>query len=188
MRGFHFRHPPQPHHVGWSRNSSIPQRGRRNGTRRTFSHRASCVGSRAPNRSKSSIGDTIPESQRTPFPLDEHLVHKSSFFGPIDITTLKKKVLIPCTSFEVLAASLWRARTMALRLDPSDELRFMFPVNLRVRMSPYLPAGYYGNVLVYPAVLSTVKKLCESPLCYAVELVKKAKAKATANISNRWPI
>ena len=138
--------------------------------------------------------DTVPESQRTLFPADEQLVHKSFFFGPKDISTLKRKVPIPCTSFEVLVAFIWRARTIALCLDPDDELRFMFYINVRSKMGPNFPAGYYGNVLVHPVVLSSVKKLCESPLSYAVELIKKAKAtakyiKSVANLMalREWP-
>lgn len=123
--------------------------------------------------------DTIPESQRTQFPPDEQLVHKAFFFGPREIAALKCQVPFPCTSFEVLAASVWRARTVALRLDPNDELRFMFTNNLRSRMYPPLPEGYYGNVFVYPAILSSARQLCDSPLGFAVDLVKKAKAEAT---------
>jgi hypothetical protein len=34
--------------------------------------------------------------------------------------------------------------------------------------------GYYGNASAFPSTVSTVKLLCENPLGYAVELVKKA--------------
>lgn len=124
--------------------------------------------------------DTIPESKRAlMFAPNVELVEKSFFFGPNEITALKQQVPFPCTSFEVLAASMWRARAIALRLDPDDEIRFMFNINVRSKMSPMLPTSYYGNVFVYPAIISTVRKLFESPLSYAVELVKEAKAKAT---------
>lgn len=123
--------------------------------------------------------DTIPEFQRTPFARDEQLVYGSFFFGPKEIAALKQKVSFPCTSFEVLAASMWRARAMALQLDPEDELRFMFNINMRFKSGLPVPVGYYGNAFVYPAIVSTMKELCESPLDHSVELVKKAKAKAT---------
>ncbi|GMH22620.1 hypothetical protein Nepgr_024463, partial [Nepenthes gracilis] len=40
-----------------------------------------------------------------------------------------------------------------------------------------LPSGYYGNSFAVPAVISKAKVLCESPLEYAVKLVKEAREK-----------
>ncbi|MBA0572878.1 hypothetical protein Golob_000186 [Gossypium lobatum] len=45
---------------------------------------------------------------------------------------------------------------------------------------------YYGNVLVFPTAITTVKNLCHNPVGYAVELIKKAIAnvfiKSTADL------
>lgn len=46
-------------------------------------------------------------------------------------------------------------------------------------MNPPLPMGYYGNGIVFPAAVTTAEKLSENPLHYAVDLVRKAKKKAT---------
>lgn len=82
-----------------------------------------------------------------------------------------------CTTFELLTASIWRCRTVALELDPDEIVRVSFAFNSRgKRYNMQIPQGYYGNTFVFPAVCSRVDALCESPLGYAVELVKEAKA------------
>ncbi|KAG6412412.1 hypothetical protein SASPL_125090 [Salvia splendens] len=52
-------------------------------------------------------------------------------------------------------------------------------MNIREQMNPPLPEGYYGNAIVYPAAVATAEMLLKNPLCYAVELVKKAIQGAT---------
>lgn len=46
-------------------------------------------------------------------------------------------------------------------------------------MSPPLPPGYFGNVLAFPAAVTTAAELSRNPLHYAVELVRKAKKEAS---------
>ncbi|XP_028801341.1 benzyl alcohol O-benzoyltransferase-like [Neltuma alba] len=112
-----------------------------------------------------------------------NIVLRSFFFGPTEISSLRR--LLPdhlrqsSSSFEVVTACLWLCRTRALQLDPHKDARMMVVVNARFghnRLNPPLPKGYYGNASVFPAAVSTVGELCESPLRYALELVKKAKA------------
>ena len=52
-------------------------------------------------------------------------------------------------------------------------------VNARSKFNPPLPNGYYGNAFAFPVALTTAGKLCENPVGYALELVKKAKAEVT---------
>ncbi|OMO61853.1 Transferase [Corchorus olitorius] len=111
----------------------------------------------------------------------DNLVHRSFFFGPTQITALRK--LIPnnfnCSTFDLITACLWRCRTKALELGPDEDVRFICVVNVRYKFNPPLPLGYYGNALGYPAALTTAAKLCGNSLEYAIELVKQAKAKVT---------
>ncbi|KAL0330057.1 UNVERIFIED_CONTAM: Methanol O-anthraniloyltransferase [Sesamum radiatum] len=46
-----------------------------------------------------------------------------------------------------------------------------------------LPSGYYGNAIICPAKVSKAKILCESPLSYAIKLVKEARRQATPDYS-----
>ncbi|XP_059458324.1 benzyl alcohol O-benzoyltransferase-like [Corylus avellana] len=112
----------------------------------------------------------------------ESMVHRSFFFGPTEVSALRRFVphhLSQCTKFEVLTASLWRCRTIALQPDRDEEVRMICIVNARVKLDPLLPTGYYGNGFAIPAAVTTAGKLCENPLGYALELVKKAKNNVT---------
>ncbi|KAK8542870.1 hypothetical protein V6N13_136578 [Hibiscus sabdariffa] len=114
-------------------------------------------------------------------PLDK-LVQRSFFFGPAQVSLLRR--LLPhhlrhCTKFELLTAFLWRCRSLAINLDPQEEVRMLCAVNVRSKMEPPLPQGYYGNAFVFPAAKTTVRNLGENPLGYAVGLVKQAKASST---------
>lgn len=115
-------------------------------------------------------------------PLDDNLVLRSFFFGPNELSVLRR--LLPphlrnCSKFELLTACLWRCRTISINPNPDEEVRMLFINNVRSKFSPPLPSGYYGNVFVFPAAITTAKKLCRNPLGYAIELVKQAKASAT---------
>ncbi|CAN1246245.1 Benzyl alcohol O-benzoyltransferase [Linum grandiflorum] len=81
--------------------------------------------------------------------------------------------------FEILAACLWKCRTAALEPDdPNQEMRMILPVNSRGRLvNPPLPKGYYGNAQALPVAVAPAHELCQKPLAYALDLVRKAKSK-----------
>ncbi|KAJ4724419.1 Benzyl alcohol O-benzoyltransferase [Melia azedarach] len=109
----------------------------------------------------------------------ERLQHKSFYFGPKDIGTIQNNMpshLKNSTRFEILAAFIWRCRTVALELDPDQIVRFSCVVNMRGKHYDILPPGYYGVGFGCPAVCTKVDDLCKNPLGYAVELVKSTKA------------
>ncbi|XP_024982701.1 benzyl alcohol O-benzoyltransferase-like [Cynara cardunculus var. scolymus] len=108
------------------------------------------------------------------------LIQKSFFFGPNEVSTLRRRFvpehLQRCSTFEVIAACVWRCRTIALQFDPNEEMRFLFPFNARDKLNPRLPVGYYGNAFILPSVVSTAGDLSIKPLSHVLELVTKAKA------------
>nr|XP_043610572.1 benzyl alcohol O-benzoyltransferase-like [Erigeron canadensis] len=113
---------------------------------------------------------------------NNHMTQRSFFFGSAEVSALRR--LLPlhlkgCSKFEVLTASIWRCRTIALEPGPEDKMRMMCIVNARKKFNPALPLGYYGNAFSYPAAISTARDLCNKPLSYALELVMKAKAEVT---------
>ncbi|KAK8507512.1 hypothetical protein V6N13_141531 [Hibiscus sabdariffa] len=111
----------------------------------------------------------------------DNLVHHSFFFGPTQISALKRQISdnLCCSTFDILTACIWRCRTIAMKLGPDEDVRLICIVNARHKFNPPLPLGYYGNALGYPAALTTAGELSKKPLEYAVKLVKEAKAKAT---------
>ncbi|KAK2991166.1 hypothetical protein RJ640_015471 [Escallonia rubra] len=125
--------------------------------------------------------DDVPDTKGTLMALDD-MAHRSFFFGPAEITALRKCVprhLRKCTTFEVLTACLWRCRTIAILPDPEEEVRIICVTDARAKFNPPLPVGYYGNAIAFPAALTTTRKLCQNPLGYALELVMKAKSDVT---------
>ncbi|KAG2708760.1 hypothetical protein I3843_05G188600 [Carya illinoinensis] len=121
--------------------------------------------------------DEVADTKGTIIPLDD-MAHRSFFFGPTEVSALRRLVphhLSQCSTFEILTACLWRCRTMALQPDRDEEVRILCIVNARSRFNPPLPTGYYGNVFAFSVALTTAGKLCENPLGYALELVRKAK-------------
>lgn len=108
--------------------------------------------------------------------------HRSFFFYPSEISSLRLRVpprLQNCSTFEILAACLWRCRTAALRLEPEDNVRLLFTVDIRARLTPPLPVGYYGNAFASTTVDISAGELCRKPLEFALDLVRKAKANVT---------
>ncbi|KAJ4825687.1 hypothetical protein Tsubulata_041412, partial [Turnera subulata] len=119
--------------------------------------------------------------------LEQEIVHhhRSFFFGPKEIEILRSltpPALLPyCTTLEILTAWLWKCRTMALQVHPTEDVRVMTIVNARNKFNPPLPQGYYGNAFAFPAAVTTAGKLYQDhpSLGYALELVRNAKAQLT---------
>ncbi|KAK9042465.1 hypothetical protein V6N11_017537 [Hibiscus sabdariffa] len=110
-----------------------------------------------------------------------NMVYVSFFFGSKEVLALRRLLPPhhPCSTYDIIAACLWQCHTKALQRDPNEDVRLICVVNARSKFNPPLPSGYYGNAIAYPATITTVEKLCGSPLEYAVELVKKTKGKVT---------
>ncbi|KAE8652332.1 benzyl alcohol O-benzoyltransferase [Cucumis sativus] len=124
--------------------------------------------------------DQVVDTKSTLIPVN-NMIDQLFFFSQHQISTLCQTLpahLHDCSSFEVFAAYVWRLRTIALQFKPEEEVRFLCVVNIRSKID--IPLGYYGNAVVVPAVITTVAKLCGNPLGYAIDLIRKAKAKATA--------
>ncbi|KAF5195625.1 Benzyl alcohol o-benzoyltransferase [Thalictrum thalictroides] len=104
----------------------------------------------------------------------------SYFFGQQELARLRNQVpphLYKCSKFEILFACLWRCRTIALNINPDEEVRAAFPVNASRKFNP--PVGFYGNTIASAVAQSSSGKLCQNPLSYALELIKKAKDEVT---------
>ncbi|KAF7826175.1 benzyl alcohol O-benzoyltransferase [Senna tora] len=111
---------------------------------------------------------------------NHHILHRTFFFGASQIASLRRLLplhLARSSNFDLIATCLWRCRTIALQPSPEDVVRLIFAVDIRSKLNPPLPIGYYGNGFVIPAVVTTAGKLCENPLGYGLELMKKAKSR-----------
>ncbi|KAG9452921.1 hypothetical protein H6P81_005825 [Aristolochia fimbriata] len=127
-------------------------------------------------------GTTSSSAALNLIPLDD-MAHRSFFFGREHMASMRSRIpphlRNSCSAFDILTASLWRCRTIALSPHPDQEMRVICITDARSRFHPPLPKGYYGNGFAFPAAVSTAGRLCGRPLGYAVGLVKAAKGAVT---------
>ncbi|GJZ78478.1 benzyl alcohol O-benzoyltransferase-like protein [Tanacetum coccineum] len=112
----------------------------------------------------------------------DDMTERSFFFGPAEVTALRRFApmhLQHCSTFDVLTASIWRCRTIALQPHPEEDMRIFCIMDARSKFNPPIPIGYYGNVLAFSAAISTAQDICNKPLSHALELVMKAKSNVT---------
>ncbi|XP_059302072.1 alcohol acyltransferase 9 [Lycium ferocissimum] len=107
----------------------------------------------------------------------ERLAPTSVTFDKRRVNELKKLTYSQSlyTSFEVLSAHIWKSWATSLKLPPNQTLKLLFTVNIRNRVKPSLPSGYYGNGFVLGCAQASAKDLVERGLGYASGLIKRAK-------------
>nr|WNN28530.1 shikimate hydroxycinnamoyl transferase [Gossypium barbadense] len=92
--------------------------------------------------------------------------HKPSIVSTLALTadqlnTLKAKAKvananggIKYSSFNILAAHIWRCVSKARGLPADQDTKLYFPVDGRYRLDPPLPPGYFGNVIFTTALIA----------------------------------
>ncbi|KAM6561703.1 hypothetical protein CsatA_030942 [Cannabis sativa] len=109
------------------------------------------------------------------------LVPSSFTFSPAHLLRLKRQCVpsLKCTTFEALASHTWRSWIRSLDQllsSPSLTVKLLFSVNVRKKLIPEIPQGYYGNGFVLGCALSTVKDLVSDNLYHGVKSVQVAKS------------
>ncbi|KAG2727140.1 hypothetical protein I3760_01G145600 [Carya illinoinensis] len=115
----------------------------------------------------------------SPLVFSEKFTHKLFSFTPEMIATLKEKAMKRCSSFEAIAAHLWRARTKAIFTNPTEVSTVLFAVDIRSKTSPPLPNGFVGNAVITAFATSKVAELVEKPFCFCVEKMREAIERVT---------
>ncbi|CAN6559469.1 unnamed protein product [Malus baccata var. baccata] len=106
-----------------------------------------------------------------------NMVQKSFYFGAEELKAIRKHLpahLSTSSTFDLITACLWKCRTLAIDMNQKEVVCISCISSER---NARLPLGYYGNAFALPSEVSTVESLCKNPIGYALELVKKAKAK-----------
>nr|GEX29342.1 omega-hydroxypalmitate O-feruloyl transferase [Tanacetum cinerariifolium] len=118
--------------------------------------------------------------------LDQYLqsqprIPSSLTYTASDILCLKTQCvpLVKCTTFEVFAAHTWRSWVKSLNLEPSLEVKLLFSMNIRNKVNPEIPKGYYANGFVLACAKTTVKELINGNMHHVVQLVQEAKSSLT---------
>ncbi|KAK1686469.1 hypothetical protein QYE76_047317 [Lolium multiflorum] len=132
------------------------------------------------------VTQTLP----APPPVDGDMVVRSFTFGPSEVAAIKKRLpsLLgdTATTFEALAAFLWRARSAALEVPPGEDAPLAIMVNFRAAAELALPSGYYGNASAPSVALADAAALRRGSLEDVVARVRQAKVAVTADyVSSR---
>ncbi|KAH7836951.1 hypothetical protein Vadar_007790 [Vaccinium darrowii] len=103
-----------------------------------------------------------------------HLIH----LPPHRIASIKKAAvrdgkMISCTTFQVVAAKIWKARSLAMEMEDERVSTMLFPVDCRKRVVPQAPIGFSGNALIPGFARASVKELKAEDDCVLVEKVKE---------------
>ncbi|KAL8216127.1 hypothetical protein R6Q57_022964 [Mikania cordata] len=109
------------------------------------------------------------------------LVPASLTYTGSNILTLKSQCVpsMKCTTFEILASHTWRSWARSLNLAPSLDVKLLFSMNIRSKVVPEVPKGYYANGFVLACVQTSVNELITGSLHHVVKLVQEAKSSIT---------
>lgn len=123
-------------------------------------------------KSNSSQVDLVKLLQSQP------LVATCFTFTSSHLLHLKKQCAVKCTTFEALASHTWRSWVRSLDRSPDlIKVKLLFSVNVRKKLNPEIPQGYFGNGFVLACAESTVDELLEGGLHNGVKLVQQGKAR-----------
>lgn len=86
-----------------------------------------------------------------------------------------------CSTFEMVAAMLWRQRTLAINLEDEMQMKLVFFANCRQLLEPPLPKGFYGNCFFPVTVTASSGTLTKEGMglesvVQVVKLIQEAKA------------
>ncbi|XAR70002.1 Omega-hydroxypalmitate O-feruloyl transferase [Bertholletia excelsa] len=104
------------------------------------------------------------------FRLDRAMIHKLKHH-----CTSGDKRGVSFSTFEVIAAHLWKARTKALELSKDRTACLQFAVDTRTRIVPPLPKGFSGNAFVLASIALKVGELEEETHEAIIGRIKEAK-------------
>ncbi|KAF5191517.1 Acyl transferase [Thalictrum thalictroides] len=132
----------------------------------------------APARLVHALGEPKPPPPPIPtYPLE----HVTIDISLEQINKLKNQFLEStgeyCSTFDVVAASIWRHRTQAIELGKEDNAVLVFMANTRHLLDPPLPDGFYGNCFFPVTVTVSSGWLLEASNTAIVKVIKDAKAR-----------
>ncbi|OEL30197.1 Agmatine coumaroyltransferase-2 [Dichanthelium oligosanthes] len=111
---------------------------------------------------------------------EEVVIHKAHFSREF-ISKLKSQASAglprPYSTLQCVVAHLWRCMTTARGLGEGQTTSVCIAVDGRARMSPQVPDGYTGNVVLWARPIATAGELVAKPLQHAVGLINREVAR-----------
>ncbi|KAL2510439.1 HXXXD-type acyl-transferase family protein [Abeliophyllum distichum] len=121
--------------------------------------------------------------------LDYQLEHANIDISPDQINDLKQKFREltgkNCSSFEIVAASLWSHRARAINQKDDTDMTLVFFANCRHLLNPPLPVGFYGNCFFPVTITVSNQTLTKASNAEIVKLIQEAKA-GLPNEFGKW--
>ncbi|KAH9328831.1 hypothetical protein KI387_000939, partial [Taxus chinensis] len=113
-----------------------------------------------------------------PRPLEfEKIVQTSIIINIETINCIKQCMMEECkenfSTFEIVAALIWLAKTKSFQIPDSENVKLMFAVDMRTSFDPPLPKGYYGNVIGIAGAIDNVKELLSGSILRALIIIQK---------------
>jgi shikimate O-hydroxycinnamoyltransferase len=111
-----------------------------------------------------------PEYKPEPEPV--HPVTAATYASAIitltkaQVTALKARCA-GASTFRAVVALVWQCACRARALPPDAETRLYSMIDMRARLAPPLPPGYFGNAVIRTSALATVGEVVANPVGYA---------------------
>ncbi|OEL16190.1 Shikimate O-hydroxycinnamoyltransferase [Dichanthelium oligosanthes] len=114
-----------------------------------------------------------PEYKPEPAVPAVHAVAAGSAYASAIITLTKAQVTAlksrcaGASTFRAVVALVWQCACRARSLPPDADTRLYSMIDMRARLAPPLPPGYFGNAVIRTSVLATVGEVVANPVGYA---------------------
>jgi shikimate O-hydroxycinnamoyltransferase len=121
-------------------------------------------------RPESAVTYDHPEYKPEPEPVD---AASASEYASAIITMTKDQVAAlrarcpGASTFRAVVALVWRCACRARALPPDAETRLYSMIDMRARLDPPLPPGYFGNAVIRTSVSATAGEVVSNPVGYA---------------------
>lgn len=92
-----------------------------------------------------------------------------------------------CSTFDVVVAKVWQARTRAIKYNPNFKVHVCFFANTRHLLTQVLPknGGFYGNCFYPVTVTATAEDVASGGLLDVIRMIRDGKAMLPVEFS-RW--
>lgn len=88
-----------------------------------------------------------------------------------------------CSTFEAVAATFWKFRTLAVNFEQNTEVKLVFFANCRQLLEPPLPKGFYGNCFFPVTITTSSETLAQASNVEVIKLIQEAKGNLPVEFS-----
>ena len=86
----------------------------------------------------------------------------------------KTSIKVRYSSYEILAAHIWRCACKARELDDDQHTRLHIATDVRNRLNPPLPPGYFGDGIVIATPIASAGQIRSKPTRFSASRIHEA--------------